>query len=474
MNVVQKNVCKSMFLSTIGHTCDQQVRTVLNKNSNDGFVEKENRGGARKVDTHLNTRENIKEHINLYPRVESHYVRQDSRCQYIHPGLNIRKMYEMYKEWCLNRNQQCASISSYKTVFYGLNIKFFKPKKDLCDLCATANPAFREEENEEMQAIRLAAKGKWTDHIAQKDYVRKLKKQDKESAIHNKERATAVFDLMQVVYLPISDQSSVFYKRRLSCYCFTVFDLGTNQGYCFNWNETEAQRGSNEIASGVFMFLRELEKSSPDTREVSLYADGCAGQNKNSIFPSMLFHFLGLSEKIETITVTYFVPGHGESEGDAMHSTIEGAIKRAGNIALPQQLNTITKMACQKKPYETFTLADNEFQVIDFKNYRNDIGLLRTKISVSGMPIDWTKVRQLKVQKGNPSLYFKMDHRTDEWEELLQTTRRRCSSNSPNLVLRGPIKLSAGKYADLVSLCNGPTPVIKPSAAGFFRSLPHD
>ncbi len=85
-------VCKSMFLSTIGHTCDQQLRTSLQKSDDKGFVNKEGRGGARNEEFYKTMRQGIMDHINLYPRVESHYTRKDSSCHYLHPSLTLVKI----------------------------------------------------------------------------------------------------------------------------------------------------------------------------------------------------------------------------------------------------------------------------------------------------------------------------------------------------------------------------------------------
>lgn len=87
----------------------------------------------------------------------------------------------------------------------------------------------------------------YANHIKEKNTVREIKKRAKERAKERtkekaKERActdptfnAAVFDLQQVIYLPKSARSELFYKCRLANYYFTIFSLGTKQGTCYTY-----------------------------------------------------------------------------------------------------------------------------------------------------------------------------------------------------------------------------------------------
>lgn len=58
----------------------------------------------------------------------------------------------------------------------------------------------------------------------------------------------ATFDLHQVIYLPISKRCELFYRRKLSCYNFKVYNLGNGEGVCYFRHEATTSRGANEIA----------------------------------------------------------------------------------------------------------------------------------------------------------------------------------------------------------------------------------
>ena len=74
---------------------------------------------------------------------------------------------------------------------------------------------------------------------------------------------------------------------------------------------------------------------------------------------------------------------------------------------------------------------------------------------------------------GENKLFFKLSHFDENWEELHIPARRSGTVPVPTLAYRGPLKLPEGKYSDLISLCNGPHPVVRATDACFYRNLPH-
>ena len=151
-----------------------------------------------------------------------------------------------------------------------MNLTFHSPKKDQCGVCS----GYRESTEEERRDLQLA----YQQHINEKDKVREIKRESKSTSQENPEIVTAVFDLQQVIYLPMSKRGEIFYKRRLACYNFTVFDIATSEGYCYLSHEGQTKRGSNEIASAFYHFL--TIKDQERVKKVILFADSCPGQKK--------------------------------------------------------------------------------------------------------------------------------------------------------------------------------------------------
>lgn len=89
----QLDVCKIMFLNTLGIS-EKTMRTSIKNVQVNGVLLPQKRGGRseerRKHD--LEDTERIKEHINKFDRVESHYTRSKSTREYLHSDLNLTKM----------------------------------------------------------------------------------------------------------------------------------------------------------------------------------------------------------------------------------------------------------------------------------------------------------------------------------------------------------------------------------------------
>ena len=160
-------VCKRMFLSTFGIS-EKAVRVAIGKVTPEGAVEGERRGGRMSATTKERDKriaEAINNHINRFPTVESHYCRSTTSKEYLHPGLNLPKMYRMFIEQYIGSD--APSFSTYCKVFKSKNLAFHHPKKDQCSLCVN----FREGD----QATKENLSECFQRHIAEKTKVRELK-----------------------------------------------------------------------------------------------------------------------------------------------------------------------------------------------------------------------------------------------------------------------------------------------------------
>ena len=126
-------VCRKFFINTIGISFSQ-VRTTLSM-VNEFGVMAEGRGGRQQADRDKTLRQQVTNHINAFPRMESHYCRTSSKCQYLSSDLNLSIMYRMYTK----QHPNGASRSFYRKISKGLNLRFPHPKKDLCSLCDTSS-----------------------------------------------------------------------------------------------------------------------------------------------------------------------------------------------------------------------------------------------------------------------------------------------------------------------------------------------
>nr|CAH7768380.1 unnamed protein product [Callosobruchus chinensis] len=313
-------------------------------------------------------------------------------------------MFDMFVEEYSSCNIK-TTYQTYGKVFRSLNLSFHHPKKDVCGLCV----AFREGDNEKKAKLQE----EYARHIEEKVEVRRKK----ELAKFDPQNSTAAltFDLQQVIMLPKSNENKVFYKRRLSNYNFTIYNLKTKQCVCFLWHEGLSKRGASEISTCLYHQLKVLDAQGIE--KVILFADGCTGQNKNSVVASMLLHSVCSLKNLKCISLSFFVSCHGQNEGDSAHSAITSAMNKAAEIMVPSQLIPVCRLARKKNPYSVHALATEDF--LDFKSLATDLRLLSVRQDDDGNTLDWTKMYEFKVEKSTPNkLYFKDTHLTETYRAI--------------------------------------------------------
>lgn len=133
-------VCKTFFLNTLGVSA-QVVKTVFQKMGSTGIVAEDRRGRVcknAKLDNFI--KQSVRDHINLFETVESHYCRKNTSKRFLPSTLNISKMYGLYLEYCETHNIKPATESIYRIIFNSeFNFSSFIPKKDMCDICNKCN-----------------------------------------------------------------------------------------------------------------------------------------------------------------------------------------------------------------------------------------------------------------------------------------------------------------------------------------------
>ena len=74
------------------------------------------------------SKQSVKNHINEFPHVPSHYCCQRTKKEYFEAFLNL--MYELYSAYCEEKN--IAPVKKHMYRFeHDFNIEFQKPKTDL-------------------------------------------------------------------------------------------------------------------------------------------------------------------------------------------------------------------------------------------------------------------------------------------------------------------------------------------------------
>lgn len=162
----------------------------------------------------------------------------------------------MWKNFLQSKDATC-SLSKYKRIFYNhFNLGFGNPHEDTCLTCKELTIESKrtkdlEKKNELRTTYRL--------HKARAKKFFQLLNDHKEGTIK------ICFDCQQNQPLPKVSFGEVFFLRQVWLYNLGIVQhedgKQSKDNIChYTWLETEASRGSNEIASGLQNYLKELEE----------------------------------------------------------------------------------------------------------------------------------------------------------------------------------------------------------------------
>lgn len=442
-------VCKKFFTSTLSIS-NNSITTVIAKTNETGYVEDEKRGkhNNRVNKTDESKIEEIVSHINLFPRIESHYCRARTKKEYLDGSLNLSIMYRLYVEKSQEEGKQFVKKPIYENIFNTrFNIGFHKPKKDQCSTCEAFRNAPGKDSSFNMEEHEK--------HLKDVKLARAEKQKDKEICKENLDVATCCYDLQAVMTLPQGSTAKFYYKSKLNVFNFTIFDLFEKKGYCYFWHEGIAKRGANEITTSVYLFLKDV--LSNQKRQVIFYSDNCVAQNKNKFLFCMYLYCVEHLD-IHSITHKYLVVGHTENEGDSMHACIEkekARILKSGPICVPTELVTVIKGAKKSgHPYRVVQMHSESF--INWKRIAEMMGR-NFNLNTENEKVVWSQVKVVKVcKKEQDTIFYKTRFEDEEFKKIC--IRQKARSARPQVSLEpcytGPVSIPAKKKVHLMQLCD--------------------
>ena len=130
-------VCKAFFLSTLNISLDPVDKALSNKNESGISTGNDGRGFRSPYNrTHEDQRNGIRLHLNLFPCVESLYIRKSITRRFLDSNLTMSKVFHLFKAKYNKEGIEPCSEHLYRQVFSNeFNFAFFKPKKGICVIC---------------------------------------------------------------------------------------------------------------------------------------------------------------------------------------------------------------------------------------------------------------------------------------------------------------------------------------------------
>ena len=430
-------VCKEFYLSTLDISQRRVEYFHERKAATNEFTDKRGKHTKSKVPT--DTKEFIKEHINSFPRMSSHYCRATTRKEYLAADLNMTRMYNLYVEKCTENDIVPVKSHYYRHIFNTeFNIGFHMPKKDRCDLC------MEYEAQSSNNKLTRSLQDKYETHKKDKTETKTERDNDRKTNVETE--AVICFDLQNVLTCPRANVSSFFYRRKLNVYNLTAHCSLDKKAYNAIWPECTAGRGANEIASALSVILKTVLEDHPSVTSFILWSDSCVPQNRNSIMTLALKTFMKNHTNIQKIEQKYCTPGHSSiQEVDNIHSHLEKGLKVAEVYSPVSLLRVMTNIRPRLSRYIQLTRDQ-------FYNFQNAAAQLKFST------VPYSKVKHLQYsRKKKFHVNFKMCFADAVFTEVSirgQTTRHKHANVKlpvPKPIPRRPI-LSKEKKADFQAM----------------------
>lgn len=421
---IREEVCFDFFSKCIQVSKKSLYHAMKTTISNEGAHDNRGRVSTRKTrerDLHF-----VRKFIKKFPCYSSHYGPSASEKKYLHPNLNIKRIYKEYSILCDFKKQKVLSEWKFRHVFNTeFNLGFHPKKSDSCRTCDKLHALVQSEAT----------------YTVKKDQLLKQKQQHlnavkrsrdtfcdivKHSQSESSKVEVLVFDLQRALEIPSISTSEAFYRRQLWVYNLCIYDEKRKIGYMYIWDESIASRGSQEVSSCL---KKHFDKFIPkDTEKIVLYSDACGGQNRNIKTTLMLKKMLDSwpFSELTTIEQRFFISGHSYNSCDRCFGLIERQKNITEQIYIPQHWINIIQQAKKNDP--KFVVIEMEKE--DFFSSKNFESIITNrKLSVNKDKVEWLKIQKIVNNRSKPFNMTVYNARYDQPIEV-SISKRGKSANS--------------------------------------------
>ncbi|CAH1959018.1 unnamed protein product [Acanthoscelides obtectus] len=471
------SVCRTFFINTLSIS-QTSIRFALTKRLSSGVVIPDQRGKhepPNKIGPEV--RNIIREHIQKFPCVDSHYSRNKSQRRYLGSHLSISKMYQCFYEECIEKKLSQAEIPKqwlYADIFNTeFNLSFKEPDNDTCDTCdeflIKLKDAGSVEERNELQK-------KYEAHLLDADNRYKYKRKDKEGARAQPGIKMITVDLQKCLATPLLKNCQSFYSLKLWTFNYTIYDATDKSADCFVWDESVAGRGGNEMASCMMRYILDLPNS---IERIIIWSDNCPSQNRNQQMIMCYSYLLMMKPSLKCIEHKFLLRGHTHMEADTVHARIEKQIKSLPQfqICTPWDWQQLIRLCGPN-------IAVKEMETDNFKNFNDLQGCIfqSKKKTVTNQTFFVSKVVHMKFLAETPGvMHFKTKFCQENFEQIdyhrvnRRSTRQLNNPSTSSLPTLLPIRndpkpISTKKYTDLQKLLKW----VPQRFHGYYKNLRHE
>jgi len=392
-------VCYKAFLSIHGIS-NRRGQTIKKKLLISGVVGTDNRGKHSNRPHKLSdeTKTKVFDYIKSLKGIKSHYSPKDSEKIYLSEELNIKKLHTFYKD---KHPENVVGYTTFRDIFeQKFNISFGYPRKDTCSVYDVYKSEVKLIENqintcvdnETKNSLNKTLKQKSIEHELHKkkgDKFYELKRKYRRAAKKTPDLETIVMDYQRNLPTPNITTNDVYYRRQLNFISFNVHVLSDESSIFYTYDETVARKGADDVCSMLEHYFFEI--LDPKIRQLIIFCDSCAGQNKNYTTIRFFHYMVCIKKRFDSIKMVFPIRGHSYLECDRDM----GKINSKSYTELPDDWRNIFLQSRQKPT--PFNVIDCAIEV-EFKTWTDYFSdLYPTK-----NPIPTRPIRVLLIEESKP------------------------------------------------------------------------
>lgn len=457
-------VCLPFLSNVLQITRSKVFRSVKSIKTNPNAIERRGKSKANK--TSPIDMKYLKEFIGNFVTYESTYDIQNPKPRFLHPRMNSRKMYQLYSESCVYRNQKILSETIFRRVFKNdFELSFVHPAMPKCDICEKKGSnqgqfVLSSKMIEERNLMKSA-------HLETAAQVKADLNNSVEFAVSSTEKTEVfTFELQKVFDLPYVKDNDVFFKKQLWLSMFSVHDEVRNATHNYIWDESISCREAEDVASCLFKHLLQIPK---DTQNVILFWKRQFGHTQHMKIALMMKKFFDYCKhsELSTIEQHFFLPQHSFNSCSRSFQFIKKKLK-FDEVFVPEDVvNVINRINKKTSSFVATAMSTADFfsckllEALLTDDEKNDFE----------NKINWDNCQKIIYKRAEPFLFEVFEFNASEGIPF----KLNCIPtvfNATNLIYshEGPRSISKSKYNDLQQLLKH----VPEKHQEFYRVLKHD
>ena len=484
-NGVSEEVCKVMFLHTLGYKHDTILTKMFsNMTPTKSRPQKDRRG--KHAPWHALSDEEltlIDNHIKSFNPAISHYRRAHAPLRlYLPSELSVKKMFRWFKE--TNPGDRIDEMSYYRRV-RKMNISFAKLGEEECECCleilyhdCTAQDATAEDTGsaERLANIKPGECQKcdtWAEHIKKSNESRKSYRKDADT-YPEPDKYYVSADLQKVIMLPrLPGVKKCVFTRRIIAFHETFAPLVASDEVKKQWQSEkkkvprikpmgmiwhEGLQGRNDEDVGSAFVKLVSQTPYRSAKSLTTWLDNCSGQGKNWSLYAELVRQVNIHPTLEVWILKYFEKGHTFMSADSFHAQVEKAMREKKNLYTFKDFED-----CIEMKGKAIVMSTDDF--FDLKKHQS-----------SGKDTNYPKMREIvevKFCRGSTKMYWKTGF-NDEYQsgEFLQKKfREQIKRNTAVAKKGGPRGVLTAKKESIVKNI---VPLMPAESQKFWIELPEN